>query len=174
MKRLILAMFLLGFGFASQAQVQDNAVIPISVTVNSVLRLQVNSGGNIQFVFNTMDQFTKGIHATANTTTKFTVSSSRKYEVEMNPEDAELKGISTGNGAPLELIRYKVTGNGTTSTNENALTINPTDPIVRSESPAQEAQYEISWSVGTVDAARATNLAPDTYITNVFLTLKAN
>ena len=50
-------------GFAQA--VQDNAVIPVSVTINSILRLNVTSGGNIQFVFNTMAQYNAGIAGTA-------------------------------------------------------------------------------------------------------------
>lgn len=172
MKRLILATLLLGLGFASQAQVQDNAVIPVSVTINSVLRLQVNSGGNIQFVFNTMEQFESGIISSGNTTTKFSVSSSRKYDVELTTEDGELKGISTGAGANLGLIQYQASGKGA-NTNLTALSQNSATPLVSSTTPANNEPYEIKWEAGT-GGVRATDLGPDTYITNVFLTLKAN
>jgi hypothetical protein len=44
----------LGYGQA----VNDQAVIPVSITLNSILRLTVVSGGNIDFVVNTIDQYT--------------------------------------------------------------------------------------------------------------------
>ncbi|MCB9002091.1 MAG: hypothetical protein H6537_09000 [Bacteroidales bacterium] len=46
----------LAFGQA----VNDQAIIPVSVTLNSILRLTVVSGGNIDFVVNTIDQYTSG------------------------------------------------------------------------------------------------------------------
>lgn len=173
MKRIILSLALLGICGMGMAQVQDNAVIPVSVTINSVLRLQVNSGGNIQFVFNTMHQFNNGIDNTSNTTTKFTVSSSRAFTVNLKAEDPNLIGLTTGNSAPLSLLSYNMagTGAGVVSLTSEGLS-NTEKAIVSSASPISNANYEIEWEAGKVTAA--TDIPPDTYVTNVFLTLVPN
>ncbi|MBQ9470196.1 MAG: hypothetical protein IJU72_04500 [Bacteroidales bacterium] len=172
MKRVFLALALLGICGTGMAQVQDNAVIPVSVTINSVLRMQVNSGGNIQFVFNTMDQFLTGITSTGNTTTKFTVSSSRPYTVTLNSEDANLMGISTGATANLALLRYSLSGLGANTTTQ-PLT-NTSQTVVTNADPASNEDYSIMWEAGTDAGNRATGIPPDTYVTNVFLTLVPN
>ena len=51
MKKLLLISVGLIMACLTQAQpVSDNATIPIGVTLNSILRLTVVSGGNIEFV----------------------------------------------------------------------------------------------------------------------------
>lgn len=172
MKRLLFALVLIGIGHAGMAQVQDNAVIPLSVTVNSVLRLQVNSGGNIQFVFNTMSQFTGGIPNTANTDTKFTVSSSRGFTVDIVAEDGNLIGITSGQTADLSLIQYVVEGPHTATVQTTPLIQNPTNPLVNSDDPVNGEIHTIHWEAGTPGGSPATGLAPDTYVTNILLTLK--
>lgn len=174
MKRIILSLALLGICGMGMAQVQDNAVIPVSVTINSVLRLQVNSGGNIQFVFNTMSQFTQGIDNSTNTTTKFSVSSSRAYTVNLKAEDANLIGITTGAPAPLSLITFEMAGGNGVSNIVNQALDDSDIAIVNNSNPANNEKYDIKWAAGTAAGASATGIAPDTYVTNVFLTLVPN
>lgn len=170
MKRIILALALLGICKMGMAQVQDNAVIPVSVTINSVLRLQVNSGGNIQFVFNTMNQFSGGITNTSNTTTKFTVSSSRPYKINLSPENSSLIGLTTSGNADLGLLQYTVdTGPGIKTPGTQPLANGSTE-IVDNSVPASNENYDLKWEAGT-GSVKATGIPPDTYVTNVFLTL---
>lgn len=171
MRKLFVALAFLGICGASSAQVTDNAVIPISVTINSVLRLQVTSGGNIQFVFNTMSQFNTGIANTSRTTTAFNVSSSRPYTVSMGAEDATLIGVSTGGTADLGLITYTMgaTGAGAASLTDEPLN-NTGETIVDSDAAGTNQNYQIQWSAGK-GTVKATGIAADTYVTNVFLTL---
>ncbi|MHC1704084.1 MAG: hypothetical protein AB9846_09280 [Tenuifilaceae bacterium] len=87
----LLLMSQLSFGQA----VDDYSIIPVSVTLNSVFRLTVVSGGNIEFVVNTIDQYTDGINSGGVDTryhTRFTVSSSRNYNVTIKAEAANLLG----------------------------------------------------------------------------------
>ena len=63
MRKLFYSLALLFLSQVSFGQaVNDQAIIPVSVTLNSILRLTVVSGGNIEFVVNTIDQYTGGIN----------------------------------------------------------------------------------------------------------------
>jgi hypothetical protein len=81
----------MGFGQAVNAQ----AIIPVSVTLNSILRLTGVSGGNIDFVVNTIEQYTNGINnggGDARYQTNFTVSASQDFNVTVRAEDLTFFG----------------------------------------------------------------------------------
>ncbi len=164
----------MGFGQA----IKDNAVIPVSVTLNSILRLTVTSGGNIQFVVNTIDQYTNGIANDDQYTTMFTVSSSRDFIVEMGAEDATFVGQETGGTMDLNFLRYEIGGGGPDPLVGVTELVDLTTPeiiagVSGAASAGGELDYEILWELGT-DAGNAlldANLPADIYITNVFLTL---
>jgi len=183
MKKLTLGLSALLFSLISFGQtVQDNATIPVSVTLNSILRLQVTTGGNIQFVFNTMDQYSNGIGNTAGTTTTFNVASSTTYAVLLGAEDDALYGVETGDrvaatgSIPLGIITYEITGAGPggIGAGVNPLTQVPGTNIVPGGLAGTGATntFNIEWAAGT-GAVKAINLPPDVYVTNVFLNLNS-
>ncbi len=179
MKKLTLAFTALLLSALSFGQsIQDNATIPVSVTLNSILRLTVTSGGNIQFVFNTMEQYTNGILPSNATTTKFTVSSSKDFDVYLGAEDAALLGVEDAVAHQLDLavIGHTVsgTGTGTLSGGPNNLTQIDADPtltykIVDTGTPGVGNLYEIAWEAGTPTQTSVLNEPADVYITNVLL-----
>ena len=57
----LLAIGLVGF---SQA-VKDRQVIPVAVNLNQVLRMTITNGGNIEFVFNSIDDYRDGLSGDA-------------------------------------------------------------------------------------------------------------
>lgn len=62
MKKVILlagAALMMGLG-ASAQPVSDRAVVPMAINLNQVLRLRVIDGGNIEFVFNTIEEYRLG------------------------------------------------------------------------------------------------------------------
>jgi len=169
----------------------DLAIIPVSVTLNSILRLTVVSGGNIDFVVNTIDQYTNGINsggADARWQTNFTVSSSQDFDVTLAAEDATLMGQDDpANTMPLDNIGFDLTGSGGGPANWAlplavlALT-QPSQNIVTgvagfSAGDATQNNFTIQWRLGTGEGAMngatllAQSLTPDRYITNVFLEL---
>lgn len=172
---VVILAFLSQVGFAQA--VQDNAVIPISVTLNSILRLNVTSGGNIQFVFNTMAQYNGGIGVSESTTTAFTVSSSRAYHVNIGAEDPNLLGVEYGGDLGLDVIEWVGTA---TAGNVGAITTAGANPLLNRTANDEFCNsagatgdnpdsYTIGWSAGqTVSVA---NNAPDVYVTNVYLSL---
>lgn len=183
MKKLVLGAAILliaqlGFG----QMVSDQAVVPVSVTLNSILRLTVTSGGNIVFVFNTIDQYTNGIALSPRTTTKFQVSSSRTYSVTMATESATFIGLETGNLTfLLDNVGYTLDAAGGGAVVDGDLHGLAATQVLTpaSGTPAGgNHQYDIAWEVGTArgggmntGSLAAQSLATDIYVNNIFLTL---
>lgn len=177
MRKLFFSLAFLGICGVSMGQsVTDQAVIPVSVTINSVLRLQVVSGGNIQFVFNTMEQFSTGIATSDRTRTTINAASSREFNITLIAQDATLMGTSTAGTPDLDLLQYTVerigTAGGTLSAADQDLS-NTAVTIVSAAPAAGNQGYTISWRAG-MGTTPATGLASDTYVTNVYLTLVPN
>lgn len=197
MKKLIYSLSLLlisQFGFGQA--VNDQAIIPVSVTLNSILRLTVVSGGNIDFVVNTITQYQSGINnggANAQYQTRFTVSSSQDFDVTLRAEDGTLIGQDNpAHTMPLDNIGYDLTeaGSGADGTNWDlpaavlALT-NVAANIVTGAAgfaagSAAQNDFTIQWRLGTSEdlamngsSLLAQSLDPDRYITNVVLELVA-
>ena len=192
MRKLLFTLALAVLSQVSFGQaVNDQAIIPVSVTLNSILRLTVVSGGNIDFVVNTIDQYTSGINsggADARWQTNFTVSSSQDFDVTLAAEDATLMGQDDpANTMPLDNIGFDLTGSGGGPANWAlplavlALT-QPSQNIVTgvagfSAGDATQNNFTIQWRLGTGEGAMngatllAQSLTPDRYITNVFLEL---
>lgn len=118
MKKFVFLFMLLFMGYhvSSYAQaVDDREVVPLSVTLNSILRLNIESGGNIEFNFNTLQQYENGINypfTDEQYSTQLTVASSVNYDLEMGAEDSRLVSTDTVNatgGMDLAHILYRVT-----------------------------------------------------------------
>ena len=188
----VTAMLLLSqFGFGQA--VNDQAIIPVSVTLNSILRLTVVSGGNIDFVVNTIDQYTFGINSgggDARYQTNFTVSSSQDFDVTIRAEDATFLGQdNAANTMTLDNVGLDLseTGSGVDGTNWDLPTdilplTNGAQNIVTglagaAAGGADKNNFTIRWRLGTGEGAMnsttllAQSLTPDRYITNVFLEL---
>lgn len=120
MKKTILASCL-GMIMAASAiaqPVSDRAVIPLGVTLQQILRIHVVNGGNVEFVFNDIDDYTNGI---ANGATGFydsdvVVASSTDWQLHFGAEDATLIGTDDPtNTLALNNVGFTVTWTGTNS-----------------------------------------------------------
>ena len=195
MKAMRKLLFTLALAVLSQVSfgqaVNDQAIIPVSVTLNSILRLTVVSGGNIDFVVNTIDQYTSGINSgggDARWQTNFTVSSSQDFDVTLQAEDATLFGQDDpGHTMLLNNIGFDLTGSGGGPANWALpgdvlpLTNGPQSIVTglagASAGDATQNNFTIQWRLGTredamnVSSLLAQSLTPDRYITNVFLEL---
>jgi len=113
--------------------VRDRNVIPVAVSLNQVLRMTINNGGNIEFVFNSIDDYKKGLSSEAASgsanpatslgfyKTDFTVSSSTRWELIYGAEEPTFLG--TDNPAvtfPLNNVGFTITNNSATRTFEAA------------------------------------------------------
>jgi hypothetical protein len=200
MKRIALLLagsFLLIANVSFSQAIDDRTVIPVAVTLNSILRLNVVSGGNIEFSFNTLADYTNGIENSAAYDTKLTIASSVDWDLIMYAEDSELIGTDDATGANtmnLDNIGYRVSPDG--SNDQNVLDIpsfNGTQALTNTEiaivgydgtnSNAGDINanaFTIHWRCGTQDGAMngdnllTQGLSADRYATNVFLVLQPN
>ena len=205
MKKLtfLLAGLILYAG-TSFAQIDDRAVIPVAVTLNSILRLNVTSGGNIEFNFNTLDDYQNGIATSAAYQTKFNVASSVNWDVVMYSENANLIGtdiIEAGGNAAntmtLDNIGFHVTSDGDLDEADlNILADDPGNPVPLTSNPSEilvgyngtvsnagdifQNNFTIHWRCGTQEGTMngasilSQAIAADRYATNVFLVLQPN
>ncbi len=202
MKKISTFLFavLLSASMAFSQPVNDMGVIPIGVSLSSILRLNVVSGGNIEFVVNTMDQYQNGIAPSTAHETRFTVSSSVDFNVDMYAEDATLIGTDdNSNTMPLDNIGYKISafaanvGVRWNIPSYGVLTLLDDDPASApidyliqgidkfAAGPLTQNDFTIQWELatlavvglGTSGTLLSQSLLSDRYVTNVYLLLSA-
>ncbi|MBE9469122.1 MAG: hypothetical protein IMY72_12490 [Bacteroidetes bacterium] len=196
MKKITLSIIALFFaGQMSFAQaVSEHAIIPVSVTLNSILRLNVVTGGNIEFVVNTIAQYTNGIANSSQYTTNFTVASSTDFDVTLMAEDATLFGSdNSAHTMLLNNIGYITVANAAAGGNDpanwalQAITslTNTAAPIISgvvgaSAGDVVKNNFDVQWELGTnggggMNAANllTQSIEADRYVTNVFIDLVA-
>lgn len=129
MKKLsILVSGLLLWGATTYAQaVRDRNVIPLAVNLNEVLRMTITDGGNIEFTFNSIDDYRFGISGDAATSgsanpntsdpmyvSNFTIASSTRWELSYGAEEATFIGTDNpANTLSLDNVGFSLTSNGT-------------------------------------------------------------
>ncbi len=85
--------------------VKDRNIIPVAVNLNQVLRMNITNGGNIEFVFNSVDDYKDGISGDAATSTSsnptssdpmyitdFTIASSTRWKLTYGSEQVTFLG----------------------------------------------------------------------------------
>jgi len=102
MKKTILASCLAMFMVtAAMAQpISDRAVVPVAITLNEILRLHVTNGGNVEFVFNTINDYKTGVANTAFYDTDVVIAASENWRLDFGAEDATM----TGTDNPLNTL----------------------------------------------------------------------
>ncbi|NOZ35067.1 MAG: hypothetical protein GXO80_07200 [Chlorobi bacterium] len=111
MKKLtiLLTAVLFSVTAAFSQPVSDSGVIPVGVTLNSILRLNITSGGNLEYVVNTIDQYSNGIAQNARYDTHFTVASSVDFDVTLGADAATFTGVDdVAHTIPLDNLGYEV------------------------------------------------------------------
>ena len=199
---LIMILFM-GYHASSYAQaVDDRAVVPLSVTLNSILRLNIESGGNIEFNFNTLEQYQNGINSSLSSdqyATLLTVASSVNFDLSMGAEDTRLVSTDTVNalgGMPLGHIVYNVEMQGSLTNNNVTLTSSPTALSQIQDAEANEIvqpdgtnaggvtanAFRVNWACGvptsvsgfsgTEGALMGSEFTGGRYSTNIFFVLE--
>jgi hypothetical protein len=105
--------------------VRDRNVVPVAINLNQVLRMSIYDGGNIEFVFNTIDDYRDGLSgaaAAANALTSigfyqtsFTVASSTEWDLMYGAENATFIGVDDGttpNTLALDNVGLGLVANG--------------------------------------------------------------
>lgn len=198
MKKILLLTFiaLLVYQGSSFAQaVDDRAVVPIAVTLNSILRLNVKSGGNIEFNFNNLEQYENGISNSTEYDTKITIASSTNWRLSMYAEDQALVSSDSSNASTslaLDYIGYSVGHDGADASVFNitpdysgptwdALTATSPNYIIQSAGTGnaggvENNNFTIHWSCGDPGQGAASTMlgagaTGGRYATNVFFVL---
>ena len=194
---------LLGFvliGATSFAQpVSDRAVIPVAVTLNQILRLNVFNGGNVEFVFNNIDDYKNGLtNGAGQYQTDISIASSTPWSLLMWAEDANFIGNDDpANVMPLGYVGYSILANGGFSFDNEYLAYGNVSIVANTLTNAASSVFscsaistasncagdatdnifQIQWMAGTGDnnmiqtAFINAGIEPDRYTNNVFLDL---
>jgi len=207
MKKLItlgIAAAFVGLLFIPLAKAQpvsDRAVIPVAVTLNQILRIHITDGGNVEFVFNSIDQYEVGINAGGLDPlyqTDFQVASSTRWECSLESESATLVGVDNpANTMAVGNVGYDLTESGVHNVGVEltdpssafagvlAVTAAPVTIIGSAAAPTGNAGdvldniFTIRWRAGTTEPNMIAtpfidqDFASDRYVTNVFLDLTA-
>jgi len=136
--------------------VSDRAVIPVALTLNQILRLNVEDGGNIEFVFNRIDDYEVGIvnGASGFYDTRLTIASSTRWVLAMGAEDATLIGVDNpANLLPLAYVGFQLISAGV-----HVFGTELTDPATANAAAIPLAPYPVTViSSAAAGAAGATN-----------------
>ncbi len=128
MKKLffLVGAFML-FGTIANAQaVRDRNVIPLAVNLNQVLRMSITDGGNIEFTFNSIDDYRFGLSGDAGTSgsanptssdpmyvSNFIIASSTRWELSYGSEEATFIGTDNpANTLELNNVGFSLVSNG--------------------------------------------------------------
>jgi hypothetical protein len=201
MKKVLLGLLsIIMLGTAAQAQpISDNAVIPMAITVNSILRLNVVRGGNIEFVFNNYQDFITGLSGTTYST-DVTVTSSGNWDLSVLAATTEFFDQSNVafSGIALNFVNFNLTNTGVNTLGvagsdteyhpdggaasaegsySDLTNIAPLVPVlvgVSNQGAALDNAFTINWECGTANTAGAISTAGVTsgrYTTNILLSL---
>lgn len=112
---VLLAALLMGATAFGQA-VSDRNIIPVAVNLNQVLRMTITNGGNIEFVFNTIDEYKDGISGAASADmyqTDFTVASSTAWLLTYGAEQTTFIGTDNPtNTLELDNVGFTLSSTG--------------------------------------------------------------
>ena len=195
---LVLGLVLIGATSFAQP-VADRAVVPVAVTLNQILRLNVVNGGNIEFVFNNVADYKSGLtNSVGQYQTDFNVASSTPWSLLIWAEDASFIGNDDpGNTMSMSYVGFSITAGGVhsfdteigannlVSASVNALANAATtligcsaiDGTSNCAGDVVDNSFSIIWQAGTGDGDMVqtsfidAGLDPDRYTNNVFLDL---
>lgn len=199
MKRLSISILAVIFsiGAAFSQPVSELGIIPVGVTLNSILRLNITSGGNLEYVINTIDQYQDGISIGDPYTTNFNVASSVDFNVTLVADADDFTGVdndATPNTMDLDNLGYTVVDNGGGNAPANwsfpaAMPLAVTGPTAgattiitgtagASAGGIDQNAFILRWEFGTGNGNTSTagslltqSIAADRYVVNVFLEL---
>ena len=116
---IIVFLFALSAVVKGQAPVTWAAAIPIEFTVEEILRVNVTSGGNIEFIFTNMNQYNNGISNSGFYNTTIQIASSSNWQLNFGADGGFLFGTDDPtNQMLLDNVGYMITTPGA-----------PTNPI---------------------------------------------
>lgn len=176
---IVLGCVLLGLSAFSQP-ISDRSVVPVAVTLNQILRMNIIDGGNIEFSFNNIADYEDGISNSAFYDTRFNVAASMPWRINVYAESSSLVGTDDPTlTMSLNHVAFTVSANGvhafgtelvdvsTYNNASSALSATATTTIIGSTSSTGGANlntgdiddnsFTIHWEVGTGNGAAGVN-----------------
>ena len=122
---IAIALITMTTGSYGQA-VRDRNVIPLAVNLNQVLRMSITDGGNIEFTFNSIEDYRLGLSGDAGTSgssnpatsdpmyvSNFIIASSTRWELSYGSEQPTFIGTDNpGNTLTLDNVGFTLLSNG--------------------------------------------------------------
>ncbi|MBI2968845.1 MAG: hypothetical protein HYY40_13680 [Bacteroidetes bacterium] len=109
--------FITGFSccnLLAQGSASDQDVVPVTLALDQILRISVREGGNIEFVFNSMDDFKNGIGNSNFFDSQITIASSQNWVFTFGAEDANFVGSEDpANTMDLDNVGFTIEWTGT-------------------------------------------------------------
>jgi hypothetical protein len=190
MKKLILGLLVfLMMGIGSYAQpVSDNAIIPMAITVQSIMRLNIKSGGTMEFVFNKISDLTAGIANSAAYDTNFDISASQDWDLNIGTDATEFISES-GATIDLDVITLQIVDGGAATRLAGAVVTSPFSAAYAvlasgallanatgNAGTAADNEFVINWQCGVAPGATLLSQGAQAgrYTVNVYLSLVAD
>jgi len=186
MRKLFYAIALMFMSVVTYGQaVNESAIIPVSVTLNAVSRLNIESGGNIKFVFTSIDDYKTGFASAGGDlyATTFSVASSRDFSILMYAESDHFLPTddATHTNFTIDNLEYTLVWQGgvggtipTTFDNVVTSMTNDDTHLAITDGTAGDGtdnRFEIRWRIGVTASILSQNIEPDHYVANVFIEL---
>ncbi len=175
MKKLtyLVAGLVLGCTAVNAQAVRDRNVIPVAVNLNQVLRMSITNGGNIEFTFNSIDDYRDGLSGdqatsgSANTVasnpmyvSNFTIASSTEWELSYGSEQATFVGTdNVANTLLLDNVGFGLATTGTHAFGTEILSVPTTNGADISALEAFPVVLMTSGGVGNSNAGDVTENA---------------
>jgi len=153
--------------------INDQVVIPMGITINSITRMSVVSGGNIEFVFSSLADYTSGITGYASV---IQLASSEQITVKLKADGVFL-GDATSAILALDKVEFQVnTVTGANITPVPAVAayvpLTAVDQNIATTAAALVANgtFQIDWQCGVNPLASVAGTAADRYAANIIIT----
>jgi hypothetical protein len=187
MKKVLLGLISIFMaGQISFAQpVSDMAVIPMGITVQSVMRLNVTKGGNIEFVFKSAADVNAGLPSTGAYGTTYetagTISASQNWDLDLTVDETDfIADNNGGNNLPLNVVSLDVITNaGGTPVTQNDVVLSTPLTLIDANGTntlGDGLTFNIRWACGVAALASQSVIgtAAGRYSANIILTLSAD
>ncbi len=177
MRKIILGLLLVLFlGQIAQAQpVKDVAVIPMGITIQSIMRLTITKGGNIEFVFNSADDIQNGVPSAFGTNyeTKGIISSSRNWNLDLRVDEANFIG-EDGSTLALNVVDFEVTTPPNTVPSTTTVLQQEISKLLENNGGniGTNLEFGIKWRCGKANPIPGATVS-QRYSANIILTLVA-
>ncbi len=195
MKKVLLGLIsIILVGQASFAQpVSDQAIIPIGITIQSVMRLTITKGGNMEFVFSSADDLTNGIPAAgfgASYETTGNIVTTQNWGLELMADAPNFYDDGGGITLPLNVMEFSVNTTNAATLGDGGAALPYSNVILATASATaivllenntgnrtSSDTFAIQWACGASDAggiAVPNDVPAGRYAVNFVLTLVAN